>query len=51
MWATGVAYKVDNVVTYQSKTYKCEQAHTSQNGWGPVDTPTLNAKISKEFFE
>ena len=40
-WATGVAYKVGDVVTYQSKTYKCAQAHSSQAGWDPVSVPAL----------
>lgn len=40
-WATGVAYKVGDVVTYLSKTYKCAQAHSSQAGWDPVSVPAL----------
>jgi len=37
-WAIGVAYKVDNIVTYLSKTYKCLQAHTAIASWNPVLT-------------
>ena len=40
-WATGVAYKVGDVVTYSGKTYKCAQAHSSQVGWDPVSVPAL----------
>ena len=40
-WATGVAYKVGDTVTYQSKTYKCAQAHTSQASWTPDAVPAL----------
>jgi hypothetical protein len=40
-WTVGVAYKVNDVVTYQSKTYKCLQAHTSQAGWTPSAVPAL----------
>ena len=40
-WATGVAYKVGDTVTYSGKTYKCAQAHSSQAGWDPVSVPAL----------
>lgn len=40
-WATGVAYKINDQVTYQGKTYKCLQAHTSQAGWMPAAVPAL----------
>ena len=36
-----VAYKVNDIVTYQSKTYKCLQAHTSQQTWNPVAAASL----------
>lgn len=34
-WAVGVAYQIDDEVTYQGITYRCRQAHTSQIGWQP----------------
>ena len=37
----GHAYKIADVVTYQSKTYRCIQAHTSQPGWDPASVPAL----------
>jgi hypothetical protein len=40
-WTVGVAYKVNDIVTYQGKTYKCLQAHTSQAGWTPSVVPAL----------
>lgn len=40
-WAVGVAYKVNDVVTYQGKQYRCLQAHTSQAGWTPTAVPAL----------
>jgi hypothetical protein len=40
-WQVGVAYKVNQLVTYQNSTYKCLQAHTSQAGWTPSAVPAL----------
>lgn len=40
-WAVGVAYKVNDIVTYLGLTYKCLQAHTSQAGWFPSAVPAL----------
>lgn len=40
-WQVGVAYKVNQLVTYQGSTYKCLQAHTSQAGWTPSAVPAL----------
>jgi hypothetical protein len=39
-WVVGVAYKVNDIVTYQDKIYKCLQAHTSISTWSP--TVTIN---------
>jgi hypothetical protein len=36
-----VAYKVNDLVTYNGSTYKCLQAHTSQPGWFPSAVPAL----------
>ncbi len=40
-WQTGVAYKINDMVTYQGSTYRCVQAHTSQAGWTPAAVPSL----------
>lgn len=40
-WKVGAAYVVGQKVTYQSKTYTCLQAHTSQAGWTPTAVPAL----------
>lgn len=40
-WAVGVAYKVNDIVTYNGSTYKCLQAHTSQATWTPPAVPAL----------
>lgn len=36
-----VAYKVNDLVTYNGSTYKCLQAHVSQPGWSPTAVPAL----------
>src|SRR5690348_17897936 len=40
-WAVGVAYAVNDTVTYGGSTYKCLQAHTSQADWTPPAVPAL----------
>lgn len=40
-WETGKAYKVGDRVTYQSKTYRVVQAHTSAAHWTPDAVPAL----------
>ena len=40
-WAAGVAYKINDLVTYSGNTYKCLQAHTSQVGWEPTNAASL----------
>lgn len=44
-WAVGVAYKINDEVTYQGSTYRCRQAHTSQAGWNPPAVPALWLKL------
>ncbi|MEV6306036.1 lytic polysaccharide monooxygenase [Actinoplanes sp. NPDC051861] len=34
-WAPGVAYKVNDVVTYNGVRYQCRQAHSSIRSWEP----------------
>ncbi|GIO29747.1 MULTISPECIES: glycosyl hydrolase family 18 protein [Paenibacillus] len=40
-WAAGKAYVKDDLVTYNGKTYKCLQPHTSLAGWEPPNVPAL----------
>jgi len=40
-WAVGVAYAVNDTVTYGGSTYKCLQGHTSQADWTPPAVPAL----------
>jgi hypothetical protein len=41
VWAAGVAYVIDDQVTYLTVAYSCLQAHTSQVGWEPPNVPAL----------
>lgn len=40
-WKTDISYTVGKRVCYNSKLYRCVQAHTSQEGWEPPTTPAL----------
>lgn len=40
-WAYPVSYIIGNRVSDGGKLYKCQQAHTSQEGWKPSATPAL----------
>lgn len=40
-WAANTGYKAGDLVTYQAKTYKCLQPHTSLTGWEPPNVPAL----------
>ena len=40
-WAYPVSYAVGNRVSDGGKLYKCQQEHTSQEGWKPSATPAL----------
>ena len=44
-WTYPVSYVVGNRVSDGGKLYKCQQAHTSQEGWKPSATPALWAVI------
>lgn len=44
-WASNTVYKVGDIVSYNSKNYKCIQAHTSLVGWEPSNVPALWALI------
>ena len=41
----GIAYKVDDRVRYDGILYKVLIAHTSQESWTPVASPSLFAKV------
>lgn len=45
-WAVGVAYAVNDTVTYGGCTYKVIQAHTSQADWTPPAVPALFTQLS-----
>ena len=40
-WQPGLAVEVDEEVTYEGTTYRVIQAHTTQTGWEPPETPAL----------
>jgi len=40
-WKLYKSYSVDDRVTYQGKTYRCRQAHTSLSDWTPPVVPAL----------
>lgn len=46
-WQSGLAVAVDDRYEYNSKLYKCVQAHTTQDGWEPDITPALWTEVAK----
>lgn len=46
-WAAGTAYEAPVRVRYGGKLYRCEQSHTSQEGWEPPETPALWTEVAK----
>lgn len=40
-WASGVTYKIGDVVTYNGAVYTCRMAHTSIVSWEPANVPAL----------
>ena len=44
----GVAYEVGKRIVFEGVLYKVIQAHTSQEGWTPIDAPSLFAKVINE---
>ena len=46
-WAAGVAYAIGCKAQYDNKLWRVLQAHTSQNGWEPVNTPALWEQLSE----
>ena len=46
-WAVDTQYELDIRVRYNSKLYKCVQAHTSQSEWTPDLTPALWTEVAE----
>lgn len=44
-WKSAKSYIKDERVTFEGTLYKCLQAHTSQESWTPIATPSLWAKV------
>lgn len=47
IWAVGVEYAAGQRIRYEDKLYRCEQAHTSQEGWEPPAVPALWTEVAK----
>lgn len=47
-WAVDISYAVGERIKYNSKLYRCVQAHTSQIGWEPPITPALWVRTAQE---
>lgn len=47
MWKTDTAYQTGDRVQYESKLYKCLQAHTSQADWLPTTAYSLWAAVEE----
>lgn len=46
-WDVGTDFVKDIRVRYNGKLYRCEQGHTSQEGWEPDVTPALWTEVAK----
>ena len=46
-WGVGIDYARTVRVRYDGKLYRCEQAHTSQEGWEPPNVPALWTEVAK----
>lgn len=46
-WGVGVDYARTVRVRYDGKLYRCEQPHTSQDGWEPPNVPALWTEVAK----
>ena len=49
-WEAGVAYTVGQYRNSGEKLYRCVQAHTSQEGWEPENTPALWAVAAQDAY-
>ena len=47
-WAYPVSYAAGDRVGDSGKLYKCQQAHTSQEGWNPAATPAMWVVVDVE---
>ena len=47
-WKAGIAYSIGQRVRYNDKLWRCVQAHTSQEGWEPSETPSLWTRTHQE---
>lgn len=45
-WKSGIAYAAGDRRRHAEKLWKCLQAHTSQEGWEPENTPALWVEIA-----
>ena len=46
-WSANTEYAIGCKAQYDNKLWRVLQAHTSQNGWEPVNTPALWEQISE----
>lgn len=46
-WTADTAYEQGQRIRYGDKLYRCEQAHTAQDGWEPDKTPALWTEVAK----
>jgi chitodextrinase len=44
-WRVGESYAAGDKVQHDGVLYKCLQDHVAQEGWTPVDAPSLWAKV------
>lgn len=51
MWKTEHEYAVGDRVQYDSKLYKCLQAHTSQADWIPAEAVSLWVEVADPAIE
>lgn len=45
IWDASASYNADDRVRYNEILYRCLQTHLAQEGWNPVDAPSLWAKV------
>lgn len=46
-WAADIAVTAGERYSYDGKLYRCEQSHTTQEGWEPDITPALWTEVAK----
>ena len=51
VWKTDTAYQTGDRVQYESKLYKCLQAHTSQADWKPSEAVSLWVEVADPAIE